>query len=369
MNRLSLLIPLALSLVPACRKPVAEPPAAEARPGVAVREDQMRYVEVKEAERDALGATFHATGRVAYDEDHVARLAVPVSGRVMKLNARPGDLVKPSQTLAVIHSADVAAAEAALAGDRAQRIQAEQALKRAERLVESGSGAPREVEEARTNLAQAKAAEDKDVAMLRVLGGGMSQPNPVFQLRSPIAGTVTERHATLGGAARVEDTNPLFVIADLGHLWVLVDVYEQDLALVKRGATAEVTVPAYPDRVFKGEVAIVGDTVDPASRTVKVRIAMANDDGSLKPEMFARVTLHATGVAAARVPASSILTKADHTYVFVEDKDEARHFLPREVTLGARQEASIQVLRGVTPGDRVVARGGLLLDAEMKQRL
>jgi cobalt-zinc-cadmium efflux system membrane fusion protein len=343
------------------------PPPPITKEGVGLDEKQTRYIDVKPAEADTVGALIKTTGRVTYDEEKVARLAVPVSGRVMKMMVQPGDRVKAGQALSIIHSPDIAAAEANLAQDRAQRIQTEQSLNRAKRLQQSGAGSDREVEEATTNLVQAKAAEEKDLATLRVLGGGVSNPSAVFNLRSPIDGTVTERHATLGGAARVEDTNPLFIVADLSRLWVLVDVFEQDIALVAKNTPVEVTVPSYPDKVFVGNVLAVGDVVDPATRTVKVRILMPNPDGFLKPEMFARVTLHSPSTAAARVPTSAVLTRADKTYLFVEDSP--RHYVPREVYLGARTDQSVQILRGVKPGDQVVAKGGLLLDAEMKQRL
>ena len=328
----------------------------------------MQYVEVREADEDSKGAAIITTGRIAYDEDHVARLAVPVSGRIAKVVARQGDAVKANQVLAVIHSPDVAAAAADLAQDRAQRVQADHALARAQRLVDSGAGSQREVEEARTTLDQAKAAEEKDQATLRLLGGSGGIPNPIYEVRAPIEGTVTERRATLGASARVDDASPLFVVADLRSVWVLVDVFEQDVGLVGKGAKVAITVPAYPDRTFEGEVTQIGDTVDATSRTVKVRIALPNADRMLKPEMFARVTVHAVGRGVARVPVSAVLTRADKTYVFVEDKPH--HFLAREVVLGAREEEQVQVLAGVTPRiDRVVIRGGLLLDAQMSQRL
>jgi cobalt-zinc-cadmium efflux system membrane fusion protein len=351
----------------ACSKHAQPPPAIVADEGVQLRAEQLRYIKVGTAETDTQGAVIKTTGHVAYDEDHVARLAVPVSGRIAKVQAKPGDEVKVGQILSVIHSPDVATAAASLAQDRAQRTQSEQALARAQRLLASGAGTEREVQEARVNLVQSKAAEDKDVANLRVLGGGSADPSPVYNLRTPIAGTVTERHATLGGGVRSDDPTPLFVVGDLTHLWVQVDVFEQDIALVQKGARVEVTVPSYPERVFEGQVAQIGDTVDPTTRTIHVRIAMPNNERLLKPEMFASVTVASPGRRAVRVPVGAVLTKADKTYVFVEDLPQ--HFVTRTVVVGARQDGSVQVLSGLKEGERVVTHGGLLLDAEMTQRL
>jgi multidrug efflux pump subunit AcrA (membrane-fusion protein) len=126
-------------------------------------------------------------------------------------------------------------------------------------------------------------------------------------------------------------------------------------------------VPAYPDRTFIGEVAHVGDTVDPSTRAIHVRIAMPNAERLLKPEMYARVTLTSPGRKATRVPLGAVLTRADKTYVFVEDSPA--HFAPRNVVVGARQEGTLQILSGLREGERIVMHGGLLLDAEMTQRL
>jgi membrane fusion protein, heavy metal efflux system len=370
-HRVQPLCLLALALataagVAACSKHVQPPPAIEADPGVQLRDDQLRYVRVGKVEADDRGAVIKTTGRVTYDEDRVARIAVPVSGRIAKLSARVGDSVPAGGTLAVLHSPDVASAAASLAQDRAQKVQAEQALARAQRLLQGGAGTEREVQEAQVNVVQARASVEKDQATLRVLGGG-AEASSVYTLRSPIAGTVTERHATLGSGVHSDDDAPLFVVADLSSLWVQVDVFEQDVALVQEGAKVEVTVPAYPERVFFGSVAHVGDTVDPATRAIRVRIAMPNAERLLKPEMYARVTVSSPGKKATHVPLGAVLTRADKTYVFVEDTPA--HFTPRQVVVGARQEGSLQILSGLQEGERIVMHGGLLLDAEMTQRL
>jgi cobalt-zinc-cadmium efflux system membrane fusion protein len=328
---------------------------------------EAKFLEVERVEKDAGGTAIETTGRVTYDEDHVARLSVPVSGRIARIDVRPGDLVKKDQILAVVHSPDVASAQANLAQDRAQRVQAEQAFARAKRLLEAGAGSQRELDEAKSNLDQAKAAEEKDEAMLKLLGNGSSEPTPVYEIRSPMAGALTERNAAIGGPARPDDPTPLFVVADLSKVWVLVDIFEQDIGLIKKGARVEVTVPAYPDHPFVGEVSQIGDVVNPSSRTVKVRIAMDNRDGALKPEMFARARVQSTGTSSATIPESSVLTKAGRTYVFVQD--DRGGFGRREIVLGAREGNKVQVLKGLTPDERIVVKGGLLLDAEMGQRI
>ena len=192
-------------------------------------------------------------------------------------------------------------------------------------------------------------------------------PSPTYQVRSPIRGTITERRASLGLGVNPGDTSPLFVVADLNTVWVLADVFEQDLALVRKGAQAQITVPAYPDKVFNGTVDRLGDTVDPSSRTVTVRIVLDNRDRLLKPEMYARVTVREPARGAMRVPMSALLTKGDASFVFVEQSP--RRFVARQVIVGARDQDSIQILDGIQPGERLVTKGALLLDAEMNQKV
>jgi len=161
---------------------------------------------------------------------------------------------------------------------------------------------------------------------------------------------------------RADTGAPLVTVADLARLWVAADVYERDLALVAPGGKAEVRVAAYPGRTFEGKVTHVGETVDPQSHTVKVRIELVNPDLALKPEMFARVLLRGgTGAAALTVPAQAILSDGDASAVIVALADG--RFQKRTIESGPEQDGRVRVLSGIAPGDRVVVDGALYLKA------
>lgn len=329
---------------------------------VVLRDEQLAHIEVAEAKLDHRGTVFLTTGRLAYNEDSLARIAAPVSGRIGSVSARIGDDVKAGQALAIIQSPQVAAAAADLAQDRARRIHDEQALARARRLFESGAGSAREVEEATAAMQQTVVAEERDLAALSVLGGVQNTKDPAYVLRTPIGGTVTERRATLGAGVQSDDATPLFVVADLSSLWVVFDVFEQDVALVTRGAGVDVTVPAFPGRAFHGTVDHVAASLDPTTRTAKVRVGIANPDRALLPEMFARVSVRSLSTPVVSLEPQAVVLRGPKAFVFVETAP--KHFDRREVTLGYRSEGLVQLRSGLKAGERVATKGALLLDAE-----
>ena len=341
----------------------AEPSQGVAASEVVLRDEQLAHVEVAPARLDDRGTVFLTTGRVAYNEDSLARIAAPVSGRVASVSARIGDDVKAGQALAVIQSPQVAAAAADLAQDKARRIHDEQALARAQRLFQSGAGSAREVEEATAALQQTKVAEERDLAALSVLGGVQNTKEPSYVLRTPVTGTVTERRAALGAGVQSDDATALFVVADLASLWVVFDVFEQDVALVTRGAGVDVNVPAYPGRVFHGTVDHVAASLDPTTRTAKVRVGIANPDRALLPEMFARVSVRSRSTPVVAVDPQSVVLKGAKAFVFIESAP--KHFERREVVLGYRSEGLVQLRSGLKVDERIAVRGALLLDAQM----
>ena len=327
-----------------------------------MRDDQLAYIDVAEAKVDNRGTVFLTTGRVSYNEDALARIAAPVAGRIGSVSARIGDDVLSGQALAVIQSPQVAAAAADVAQDKARRIHDEQALARALRLFESGAGSAREVEEASASLQQTQAAEDRDSAALALLGGARNSKDPSYVLRTPITGTVTERRASLGAGVQSDDATSLFVVADLSSLWVVFDVFEQDVALVTRGASVAVTVPAFPGRTFLGTVEHVAASLDPTTRTAKVRVGISNPDRALLPEMFARVSVRSHSTPVVAVDPQAVILKGAKAFVFVETAP--KQFERREVVVGYRSEGMVQIRSGLVAGERVAVRGSLLLDAQ-----
>lgn len=351
------------SLVVGCRSSSA----ASNETAPKARAELGSFIEAIEAEADREPDFIETTGRIEYDEDHLARVVAPVSGRVIALLARPGDEVRAGQKLATIHSPEAASLAANFLESKTERERAKQAFERAKRLFEAGAGSEREVEEARSSFALATTAEEKDRALFQLMSPGKGKPSATYELKAPISGTITERNTSLGSAIGLEDGGAAFVVADLGRLWLFVDVFEQDIALVRSGSKVEVSVPAYPDEVFRGEVQHPGDTVDPDTRTARVRVSLENPDRRLKPGMFARVRLARPEHPAVRIPAAAVVTKASESLVYIEEGDG--RFAPRRVIVGPARSGKVAIISGISPGERVVVKGALLLDGSMSQRM
>lgn len=198
---------------------------------------------------------------------------------------------------------------------------------------------------------------DEDLADLQA-GKGASQSLP---LRSPAHGVVIEMTARAG--MRFMPGEPLFQIADLSNVWVVASVFEQDLGLVRPGQAAAVTLAAYPGRSWTGRVTFVYPTVEPGTRTARVRIELPNGDGLLKPDLFGTVEILAGDtVAAVAIPESAVLDSGTRRVVLIELGGGA--FEPREIELGARGDGYVEVIEGLAAGERIVVNGNFLIDAE-----
>lgn len=324
------------------------------------------FVRVEPVALDAHGAAIVAQGSVTFDEEHVAAIIPPVQGRVIRLLAAPGDHVAASAPLASVYSAEVAGAGAGLSEARINRIAAEQALARAERLSTEGAGSQRDVVDARTALATARAEESRAGAVLQSMGAPRVAVG-TYTLRAPIAGTVVQRALRVGAEARPDAAEPAFLIADLDRVWVLAHLHEAQGSAVNAGDRVEIEVPALPGRHFTSTVDRVAESVDPNTRTLVVRISLPNADHALKPEMFARVTVRTQSQGIALVPVSALVTEPGGYGVFVETTPG--HYERRHVVLGAELEGHAQIREGLRVGERVVVEGALLLDAAAEQVL
>ena len=187
-----------------------------------------------------------------------------------------------------------------------------------------------------------------------------SKPNlatSVFPLTAPISGTVIERNATIG--ATVGSDANLFKIVDLSSVWIDANVFEKDLGRVRDGESVKITVPAFPDSTFSGRVILISSVVDPDTRTVKVRTEVSNPDGRLKPDMFANVEIvTASRSTAISVPLAAVLDDGGKSVVFVAD---GNGYKKREVTLGLKSEDRVEIVQGLSAGDKVVIKGNYLL--------
>ena len=298
---------------------------------------------------------------VEADPAHTVNILPPVSGKVVKLGVRLGDRVAKGQSLAIIESGDLAQAYADDDKARDALQHAEHTLERVRGLHEAGAGALKDLEQAESDYAQAKAEFDRAEARLKQIGVP-SQPKDgarLLTLTAPITGSVTSL-TTAPGAFVNDLTASLMVIANLDSVWVTANVPEIDIAHIAKGQSVDVSFVAYPGQVFHGTVAFVSAVIEPDTRRNKVRIAFSNPGGKFKPNMFANASFNVPQKSAVFVPNSALLMNNDNTTVLVEVAPWT--FVKRPVLPGYGEGEDARIDEGLNPGDRIIVEGGVLLN-------
>ena len=309
-------------------------------------------------------------GRVQFDEDRVARVLAPLSGQVVDLQVKLGDPVRKGQIICMLSSRDAAAAAGEHIESRKDLELAEKNATMTADLFEHQAASKMALQQAESELAKARARAVRTEEALRVLGVAVQDDVARFNgrvpIRAPIPGVVIERRVTDGQFAPADGT-PLLTVANLDTVWVIGDLFERDLRFVRRGQPAIVTTSAYPAERFEGKVNYISESIDPASRTAKVRVSVANPAGRLKPEMYAAVALAVAGdERAPTVPADAIFTEDGRSFVYVELAPG--RFARRAVEVAAGDGRSRRILTGLRVGERIVVDGALLLRQEEQQR-
>jgi membrane fusion protein, heavy metal efflux system len=339
-------------------------PQAEAPPPLKVERVEDRNVfQVDHPERFQLTqATEHVatpqlkvTGTVNPDISRAVPVISIAAGRVVEIDARLGDTVKKGQLLLKVQSADISGAfsdyRKAMADEQLVRTQ----LERAKLLYDKGAISLNDLQVAQDTEDKAKVDVETTAEKLRVLGNPtLDRPTGTLEIRAPISGVITDQQVTnAAGVAGLGSPNP-FTISDLGHIWVLCDVYENDLVNVRLGEKADVRLNAYPDQVFSGTIGNIGPVLDPNIRAAKVRIEMRNP-GLMRPGMFVTATFHGQKKETrAAVPATAILHLHDRDWVYVPIKNG--QFRRTEVVGGDMLPDNMQeVVSGIATGQQVVA--------------
>jgi membrane fusion protein, heavy metal efflux system len=296
-----------------------------------------------------------ATATVNPDISRTVPVISLATGRVVEIKARLGDTVKKGQVLLRVQSADISAAfsdyQKAVADEQLVRTQ----LERARLLYDKGAISLNDFQVAQDAEAKAQVDVKTSAEKLRVLGNAnLDQPSGVLDIHAPIAGVITDQQVTnAGGVAGLSSPNP-FTISDLTYVWILCDVYENDLASVRVGETADVRLNAYPDKTFTGTISNVSPILDPNLRTAKVRIEVRNP-GIMRPGMFGTATFHGQKKEKlATVPANAVLHLHDRDWVYVPAG--GNNFRRVEVKTGAMLPGDMQEIRsGISPGQQVIA--------------
>lgn len=347
----------------------APPPGALERPRDAIRIEpgspRLEYIKIEEVRESDAATLISLTGKVSFDEERTQRVASPVDGRVTALLVRPGDVVKARQPLVELSSPGVAQSQA----DAQKALQdlgvAQKSLDRVHKLREDGAISEKEVAQVEADFKKARSDVARTSAQLGALGVSPSDPTPNVSLRAQIPGVVVERNVLVGQEVRADAAQPLLTITNLDTVWVLADVYEQDLGLVQDGAGVGVHVPAYPDETFPGVVTHIGDVVDPQSRTVKIRCRVPNQDHRLKPEMFAKADLqNRVGKKIILISSKAVINEGEASKVIVAGDNHVFHL--RRVHLGPQVEDRVRVLGGLSFGEKIVTEGALFLKKEIE---
>jgi cobalt-zinc-cadmium efflux system membrane fusion protein len=321
-------------------------------------------------EAAATASTLRTTGRLAWDEDATARVASPVAGRVVRLLADVANGVRRGQALALLASPDLGQAQADASRAATDLAAAERTLERSRTLYEHGAAPRKDLEAAEADRARSAVESARARARLGLLVGGNGGSGGVdqrYRLVSPIRGVVVDRALNPGQEVRPDAQAPLFTISDPTRLWVYLDLTEKDLGRVKPGMALTLRTAAYPGRVFAGRVEVVGDALDPATRTVKARGFLANPERLLKAEMYVDVEVSDPAARPGlEVPTAAIVGDGDRRFVFVE---EGRgRFRRQPVTPGPERSGRTQILGGLAQGQRVVTEGSLLLESVLASR-
>ena len=354
---LLLLLLAALGLGVACSK---DTPAATSKPPLTVDPDvfdtdQPQLFKTAKAETRGLPTQVVANGTVSPDVNRTIHVTSLGGGRVIDLKVRLGDSVTKGQTLLVISSPDLASAMSDYQKARADEVLSHKALERAQMLFDRGAIAAKDLETAQDIEDKAKVDVETAEHHIQVLGADPAHPSPLINLKAPESGTIVEQNvAGSEGVKSLDNTPNLFTIANLSEVWVVCDVFENDLGEVHLGDSAEIRLNAFPDRVFKGTVADISRVLDPNTRSAKVRIVLGNADGALRPGMYAVAKFRSRKLTdRIVVPATAIMRLHDKDWVF--RKESSNRFRKIAVQADGMTPDGMQEIRdGVKAGDELV---------------
>ena len=352
-------------------------------------------LQFEEARLTVIPEELQVTGRIGVNENLTSRVGTLAGGRVTQVMAGTGDRVTKGSVLALINSHEVhdtrseyAKAVAELRRCRAELEYAKNARDRADRLFKLKAISLEQLQRAETDqssadlsVSSAQAEVNRVEETLRHLGvsvetaleeytkpgeaRGQYEEEEMVPVLSPITGTVMQRLVSPGVV--VTPASDLFVISDLSTLWVIAEVPERNLSVLRVGRAVEIGVQAYEDKLFPGRIALIGTSLDPNTRTVQVRCETSDQRGLLKPEMYATIRIEVgEGRQGTVIPAAAIQDVDGQNVVFV--REGADRFRARQVRLGRQTGSQVEVLEGIKTGETIATKGSFLLKSELLKR-
>jgi membrane fusion protein, heavy metal efflux system len=345
------------------------PPAADViheSDGSVFQVDHPEQFPVVTAGEHSAAPELNTTGTVSADVSRNIPVISLASGRIVEIDARLGDAVTKGQLLLKVQSQDIAQAFSDYRQAVADETLAKAQLERSKELLEKGAIAKKDDEVAEDADIKAKVTVETTIEHLKVLGADLDHPSSIIEIHAPVSGVITDQQVTAAAGVKTLDNSPnLFTISDLSHVWIVCDVYENDMSFVHLGEYADIHLAAYPKVVLKGRIDNIAPTLDPNIRTEKVRLQVDNT-GLLRFGMFVTATFqgmqkekHAT------VPATAILHLHDRDWVYAPDG--SKQFQRIEVVGGSMLPGGLQeILSGIKPGQQVVSNA-LVLQSTVEQ--
>jgi len=344
-------------------------PAGEFKPS----KEQWAGLKVAEVKALAFSSILTTDGAIAYNDDVLTPVFSPYSGRVSRLTAKLGDVVKKGAPLMAIEGSEFVQARSDVASAKANLDTARTTEKRQHDLFEAGAGALKDWRQAQSDLVNAEAVWTAARGRLRILGKTDAEINALEKsaagstealVTAPIGGTVTQRQVGLGQyiqSASGGASSPVFTIGDLSTVWLVANVRESDAPGLHVGQSAEVTVMALPGKTYKAKIDWVGSSVDPVTHRLPVRAVVQNSNGELKPQMFATFAIATSEYREApAVPQGAVMHDGTMTRVFVVS--EAGGISGRTVTTGRERDGMIEIAAGLRIGEKVITSGTLFID-------
>jgi len=302
------------------------------------------------------------SAKIAADEEKRAEIFPMLSGTIRKVTVRLGDKVSKGQLLATMGSAEMAGFDKEVTSATAELKNAERNEKQAEELYKSGLSSARELEEAKNELL-IKKAELKRASLTLKLNGGNSSGN--YNIVSPLSGFIIEKNVTSNMQLRADNDKNLFTVADLSTVWAMINIYESDIARIKEGDEASISILSYPERDFSSKIDKIYNMIDNESKVINARVSISNPEFSLKPGMMATVKISAkSGINLPVVNNRGIIFDDNKNYVLVIG--EGNKIRIQEVEIGRKTADKAYISKGLEAGDRIIASKQVFLYESLK---
>jgi cobalt-zinc-cadmium efflux system membrane fusion protein len=338
---------------------------------VQLSDTQLQMISVDTVSQREFPLQREAVGNIDFNEEMSVQVFAPYPGRILKLYAKVGDSVKKGETLFTIQSPDLIQAESTLIAAAGVRDLTTHVLERAKELYDVQGIALKDLQQAASDQQTAEGALKAARNAVSVFGKTQSEIDHIVATRtidpslvvpSPITGRITSRNAAPGLYAQPGNAPAPYSVADVSLVWMVASVSEADMPLVRKGQHMDVSVMAFPNRVFKGQISTVGATVDPQLHRGMIRAEIQDPAHELLPGMFATFQI-VTGepLRACAVPLDGVVREGDGSMTVWVTEDR-HHFMKRTVRIGLQRNGYDQIVEGVRPGELIVTKGAIFLD-------